>query len=179
MPSYIQNNPAGRQPAVKIDGIVPPRAAGAPELGFVLDRSESMKRLVDQAIAGFNDLVGEQRTLQDAAGQGSGFSLTLFNDNIRLLYNALPIAEVPPLTRELYEPAGGTALNDAIGSMIQTIGKRATRSTRVLIAILTDGAENSSRSFSVADILQMIAYRRKTYDWQFIFIGPPNSEAYV
>ena len=36
----------------------------------------------------------------------------------------------------------------------------------VLIAILTDGAENSSRSFSVADILQMITYRRKTYDWR-------------
>ena len=181
MPRYIQNNPAGRQlqPAVKRDGIAPAYVAGAPKLGFVLDRSESMKSLVDQAIAGFNGLVDEQRALQDAAGQGAGFSLTLFNDTIRLLYDALPIAEVPPLSRKLYEPAGGTALNDAIGSMIQTIGKRATRSTRVLIAILTDGAENSSRSFSVADILQMITYRRTTYDWQFIFIGPREALDYA
>src|SRR6516225_2475102 len=138
-----------------------------------------MKNLVYHAIAGFNGLVDEQRALLGAACQGSSFSLTLFNDNVRLLYDALPIAEVPPLSRKLHEPAGGTALNDAIGSMIQTIGKRTRRSTRVLIAILTDGAENSSRSFSVADILQMITYRRTTYDWQFIFIGPREALDYA
>ena len=102
-------------------------------------------------------------------------SLALFNDTSRLLYDALPIAEAPPLTRELYKPSGNTALNDAIGQMIRAIGKRAKRQTRVLIAILTDGAENASRKFSKADILQMITYRRTTYDWQFIFIGPPEA----
>jgi hypothetical protein len=76
MPRYIQNNPAGRQlqPAVKRDGIAPAYVAGAPKLGFVLDRSESMKSLVDQAIAGFNGLVDEQRALLRAAGQGTSFS---------------------------------------------------------------------------------------------------------
>src|SRR5262245_10729124 len=98
---------------------------------------------------------------------------------VKLLYDAVPIAQVPPLTRQLYVPAGGTALNDAIGSMIQPIGKRAKRSTRVLIAILTDGAENSSQTFSQADILQMITYRRITYDWQFVFIGPPHAASYA
>jgi len=181
MPRYIQNNPAARQlqPAVKRDGIAPAHAAGAPELGFVLDRSESMKSLVDQAIAGFNGLVDEQGAFLGAAGQGTSFSLTLFNDTVRLLYDALPIAEVPPLSRRLYEPAGGTALNDAIGSMIQTIGKRTRHGTRVLIAILTDGEENASRKFSKVDILQMITYRRTTYDWQFIFIGPPEALDYA
>src|SRR6516162_10360065 len=113
MPRYIQNNPAARQlqPAVKRDGIAPAHAAGEPELGFVLDRSESMKRLVDQAIAGFNGLVDEQRTLQGAVGQEAGFSLTLFNDSVRLY----PLPRYPQLSRKLYEPAGGTALNDAIG----------------------------------------------------------------
>jgi hypothetical protein len=44
---------------------------------------------------------------------------------------------------------------------------------------VTDGLENSSRSFSVDDILQMITYRRKMYDWQFIFIGPKEAESYA
>jgi hypothetical protein len=123
-----------------------------------------MKRLVDQAIAGFNGLVDEQRTLQGAVGQEAGFSLTLFNDSVRLY----PLPRYPQLSRKLYEPAGGTALNDAIGSMTQTIGKRTKRGTRVLIAILTDGEENASREFSKPDILQMITYRRTTFDWQFI-----------
>jgi hypothetical protein len=63
--------------------------------------------------------------------------------------------------------------------MIQAIGKRARRSSRVLIAILTDGNENTSHGFSESDIFQMITYLRTTYDWQFIFIGPPGSEAYA
>ena len=107
------------------------------------------------------------------------FSLELFNDTAKVLYGAVPIAEVPPLTRELYLPAGGTALNDAIGTMIHAIGRRAKRSTRVLVAILTDGDENSSRTFSQADILQMITYRWTTYDWQFVFIGPETALQYA
>src|SRR6516162_6469271 len=137
-----------------------------------------MSSLVDEVLAAFNRLLEEQRSIKDAAGC-SAFSLVLFNFTVRLLYDGAPIAEAKPLTPDLYEPAGGTALNDAIGTMIQTIGKRARRGTRVLVAILTDGAENSSRSFSVADILQMITYRRTTYDWQFIFIGPPEALDYA
>jgi hypothetical protein len=95
-----------------------------------------------------------------------------------LLYDAIPIAEVPSLSPATYEPNGGTALNDAIAGMIQRIGKRAKRSTRVLIAILTDG-EESSRQFSRDDIMSMVTYRRTTYDWQFIFIGPEDALEYA
>ena len=109
----------------------------------------------------------------------ASFSFALFSHEVSFLYNGIPLPEVPPLTPALYEPDGGTALNDAIGSMIQAIGKRAKRSTRVLIAILTDGGENMSKSFSRADILSMITYRRTTYDWQFIFIGPEEALSYA
>jgi len=63
--------------------------------------------------------------------------------------------------------------------MIQAIGRRIRHRTRVLVAILTDGEENDSRKFSIPDIRQMIAYRRTTYDWQFIFIGPPEALDYA
>jgi Mg-chelatase subunit ChlD len=79
---------------------------------------------------------------------------------------AIPLPQVPVLTRTLYEPDGATALNDAIADMIRTISKAApSRATRVLIAILTDGGENSSRT-STDDVASMITYRRTTYDWQ-------------
>ena len=177
MPVYIQNNPQTKIQSQSGSGGegVAPETVLTPELGFVLDKSGSMQNLVNEAVAGFNTLVDEQRDLKPPAN----FSLALFNDTVSSLYDAIPIAEAPPLTRELYRPAGGTALNVAIGSMIQVIGKRAKRSTRVLIAILTDGAENSSQTFSQANILQMITYRRITYDWQFVFIGPPHAASYA
>jgi uncharacterized protein YegL len=175
-PTYLQNQPAG-------SNVVDPRfqlkeervRLAAPELGFVLDRSGSMNSLLKEAVTGFNTLVDEQRTVTPPAS----FSFSLFSNDIKLVYDAVPLPEVPSLTPEMYEPDGGTALNDGIGLVIQTIGKRAKRSTRVLIAILTDGAENSSRSFSQADILSMVTYRRTTYDWQFVFIGPEDALSYA
>jgi hypothetical protein len=181
MPSYIQNQPASSkivQPNFQLKNGV---CAGAvpvpltPELGFVLDRSSSMLSLVTEAVTGFNTLVDEQRTLVPPAS----FSFALFNNDVRFIHDGVPLSEVPSLSSALYEPCGGTALNDGIGSMIQQIGKRAKRSTRVLVAILTDGAENCSRSFSQADLLQMVTYRRTTYDWQFVFIGPEEALAYA
>jgi len=177
MPSYIQNNPQTKiqsRPGGSGEGAALPERIGAPEIGFVLDRSGSMDLLKDNAVAGFNTLIDEQKK----CAPPSRFSLALFNSSVDLVYDAVPIANVPELTDAIYEPSGGTALNDAIGSMIHAIGKRVQRSTRVLIAILTDGAENSSSKFSTADILQMVSYRRLNYDWQFIFIGPASSIDY-
>src|SRR5262245_60369461 len=96
-----------------------------------------------------------------------------------VFHDALPLAEVSELTSQSFVPRGGTALNDAIAAMIMRIGKRAKRSTRVLIAILTDGGENSSREFSQDDVMRMVTYRRNTYDWQFIFIGPEEALSYA
>src|SRR5215469_12685549 len=115
MPTYISNQPAGAcivEPKFRLKqaGSAGPASLQPPELGFVLDRSASMQSLVNEALTGFNTLVDEQRTVTPPAS----FSLQLFNDTTHLLYDALPIAQVPVLTHALYEPSGGTALNDAI-----------------------------------------------------------------
>jgi uncharacterized protein YegL len=180
MPTYIQNQPAGAkvvQPnfQLKGGGGAVPDALSAPLLGFVLDRSGSMNSLVEEAIVGFNTLLEQQQ----ATNPNTLLSLSLFDHENLSIHDAVPLSAVPSLTRQTYVPRGGTALNDAIGAIIQQIGKRARRSTRVLIAILTDGEENCSRRFSQDDIMRMIAYRRTTYGWQFIFIGPQNALEYA
>ena len=174
MPTYIQKSSAQLQSAPGADKIL--EKTGTSELGIVLDQSGSMSSLINETIAGFNGLIDEQRSLE---ARPANCSLGLFNNTVKMSYEAVPITDVAPLTRESYQPDGGTALNDAIASMIHSIGKRTRRSTRVLIAILTDGEENSSRKFSVSDIRQMIAYRRGVHGWQFIFIGPPEAGPYA
>ena len=134
-----------------------------------------MHSLVTEAVSGFNTLLAEQKSVSAS----SLFSLALFDHEDLLLHDAVPLAEVPELTPAVYVPRGGTALNDAIGAMIQRLGKRAKRSTRVLIAILTDGMDTGSCRFSQADLLSMVTYRRTTYDWQFVFIGPETALAYA
>jgi hypothetical protein len=180
MPTYLQDQPASSkivEPKFQLKearGAVPDTIQ-PPELPFILDRSPSMGPLATEAIDGFNALVAEQQTVNPSAK----FTFSLFCSDEQLVHNGIPLNSVSLLTGETYVLSGGTALNDAIGSMIQRIGKRAKRSTRVLIAILTDGEENSSRQFSRDDIMRMITYRRTTYDWQFVFIGPEEARGYA
>ena len=180
MPTYLQNQPAGAKTVqtnfqLKEEGGAVPEIVGQPLLGFVLDRSGSMNALAEDAIVGFDALLFEQKKINPQ----TLFSLSIFDHEIMAIHDAVPLIDVPNLSSEIYVPRGATALNDAIGAMIQQIGKRAKRSTRVLIAILTDGEENSSRQFSRDDIMSMVTYRRTTYDWQFIFIGPEDALEYA
>jgi hypothetical protein len=82
-----------------------------------------------------------------------------------------------PLNHSTYVPRGSTALYDAIGKTIDSLGKTLAetpadqRPGKVIIAILTDGAENASRSFTLHDINQRIRHQTDTYHWEFLFLG--------
>jgi hypothetical protein len=59
-------------------------------IGFALDRSESMKPLTTVAVNGLNQLLEEQRS-------DSLFTLSLFNDNVSTIHDAVPICDVQPM----------------------------------------------------------------------------------
>jgi hypothetical protein len=42
---------------------------------------------------------------------------------------------------------------------------------KVIIAILTDGLENSSRTYTREQIGEMIAHQQSKYSWDFIFLA--------
>ena len=41
----------------------------------------------------------------------------------------------------------------------------------MIIAILTDGEENASQHFSMADINRRITHQTEKYQWEFMFLG--------
>ena len=141
------------------------------ELGFTLDRSESMEGIWEDAVRGFNTLLAEQpRT----PGVDARFSSSLFNGLVQQIHTRTPLAEVRPLDPAAYRPSGSTALLDGIGKMMQVIGKTWDEAAlpvrpRVLIAILTDGAENSSIHFDQEKIFREVHFRRLACNWQFLF----------
>lgn len=149
------------------------------QIAFILDRSGSMASMHHAAITGFNEFLLGQQNTTDAHGTPlpALFSLILFDDRYDVLYDSLPIAQVPPLTPVTYQPCGSTALLDAIGITIDRLGARLAampeidRPGHVLIAILTDGAENASTQFSWAEIQQRIRHQTDVYQWEFLFLG--------
>lgn len=143
------------------------------EIAFILDRSGSMQSRVDFAIKGFNDFLREQG---EVPGQAR-FTLVLFDDQYDVACASVPVREVTDLDRRSFVPRGSTALLDAIGRTIDELGARlaampeAERPGQVIVAILTDGEENSSERFSLAEISSRIAHQRDVYKWQFFFLG--------
>jgi uncharacterized protein YegL len=143
------------------------------EIAFILDRSGSMSSHLNAAIDGFNGFLREQK---DTPGQAR-FSLVLFDDQYDKVCSSIPVAEVIELDKSSFVPRGSTALLDAIGWTIDELGSRlagmaeSDRPGQVIVAILTDGEENSSEQFSLADISSCIAHQRDVYKWQFFFLG--------
>ena len=82
-----------------------------------------------------------------------------------------------------YCPGGGTAMNDAIATAINKIGKwlndmpEEERPSKNLIVIMTDGEENSSKEYTLAKVQEMIKHQTEKYDWTFVYMGMDISNA--
>ena len=143
------------------------------EIGFVLDRSRSMNAMKDEAIGGINAFLESQQKLPGEAR----LTLVLFDHEYIVAHDGVPIKDVPPLDNHSHVPRGTTALLDAIGRTINTIGQRLEKTPeperpgKVIVVILTDGLENTSQEFNREGIFKMIKHQREVYSWEFIFLG--------
>lgn len=131
----------------------------------ILDRSGSMANRVDEVIGGFNAFMKQH---QDAPGRAS-FSLVLFDNVLEVPVHDAPVKQFNQLDRTNFVPRGGTALLDAIGFTMSRIDAQQ-RGRRVICCIVTDGEENSSRTFSTMAIRQMIEVRQGQ-GWEIIYLG--------
>ena len=143
------------------------------EIAFILDRSGSMESCREAAMNGFNLFLHKQQQTEGLAK----LTLVLFDDEYLVPINALPVAEVIALNHDTYLPRGSTALLDAIGRTIDDLGARLAampeqdRPGQVIVAILTDGLENSSQTYTWQQIARAIKQQTEQYRWTFLFLG--------
>lgn len=143
------------------------------ELVFILDMSGSMGRLTEDTIGGYNTLIEEQKK-----EKGDALVTTvLFDDRYIVLHDRVPLKDVKPLTDKEYRPLGTTAMLDAVGKTINSVGANLAntpeeeRAGTVMVTIITDGMENASKEYSWQDVQDMIKHQREKYSWIFSFIG--------
>ena len=119
------------------------------EMVFVLDRSGSMSGLAADTIGGFNELIEKQKKIE-----GDAY-----------------------VTDKEYFARGSTALLDAVGRTIDSVGARLAaapeeeRPEHVVFVITTDGKENSSREYTAKQVREMVEHQQQKYSWQFVFLG--------
>jgi uncharacterized protein YegL len=139
-------------------------------ISFVVDRSGSMTSIAQ-------DMSGGLKTLLDKQKKELGkctVSLSQFDGEYETVYEMVEINNVPGYN---LVPRGATALNDAIGRTINSLGAKLAsisendRPGKVLFVIVTDGEENSSKEFTKQQVREMIERQTNVYNWQFVFLG--------
>jgi len=141
---------------------------------FIIDESGSMLNQWDTVISGFNEQLDTMKVEESTTEVRYLVSLTKFSYQSTVVYKDIPLAEVPRLTKQTYTPGGGTALLDAIGNTIDTA---APGETDVMITIMTDGEENSSREWKRSSIKTLIDLRQNENKWGFVYLGA-NQDAW-
>jgi len=140
---------------------------------LVLDETGSMECVRDQTISGYNEYIASLKKQGDTS-----FTLVKFDSTkVETVHDAVPIKDVPELSRDTYIPGQMTPLYDAIGQTIKTIDAQKGK-PNVIFAVLTDGYENASREYSQKQISDMITERQDKKGWTFAFLGA-NQDAWA
>lgn len=142
---------------------------------ILLDRSGSMESIAGDVIGGFNAFLKDQQI----NGSDARVTLVQFDsqDPQEVIASSVPIAEITQLTSDTFQPRGGTPLLDATGQLIarakmnvQLRKDNGLEEEDVVFVTITDGAENSSREFSLRTISDLIA-QCEEQGWVFVFLS--------
>lgn len=126
-------------------------------VAMVIDRSGSMKDSWTDVLGGYKQIVDDNKK---EPGKCT-FTVAVFDDSYELKTS----------------PRGWTALLDAVGKTINEVGDKLKkldekdRPAKILIYIISDGQENSSKEFKKSDIVKMIEEQESKYSWVFSYMG--------
>jgi hypothetical protein len=126
---------------------------------LIVDKSGSMYDCIEKTITGFNEQVKRILAMEkEFVEQEMTIGLTTFNDEICHHYFQEPPGKVRKLNTDTYRPSGSTALLDAIGITSRRIESEFfTNDVTVVVVILTDGYENSSKTYKLEDIKALVS----------------------
>lgn len=137
---------------------------------LIVDRSGSMKTIAADMEGGIGQFIRDQ-----AGGPGRAtVTLRQFDTEHDEVYSFADAASAPHYS---LVPRGGTALLDAVGAGIARTGEELAampedqRPGLVLVLIVTDGEENSSREYTKAAVKAAIERQERDYGWKFSYLG--------
>ena len=143
---------------------------------IILDESGSMSSIRNAALCGANETIQGIKAAQAESPQDNQmlsfvtFDSSSRRDDVRAIIRCSRIEEVGLLSSRDYNPCGCTPLYDAMGMSIECMKENVKEGDSVLVTVITDGYENSSRLFTASMIKEMVDGLR-SQGWMFTYIG--------
>lgn len=142
---------------------------------IILDESGSMSGLEKASVDGVNETIQTIRSSYEQLPEQeqlltfvtfSSYGKSFFRTKAQMV----PISMVQSFSISDYTPNGTTPLYDTMGKTLTEMEKYATESDIVLVTIITDGYENSSRNYDAKKIKELVG-RLDEKNWVFTYIG--------
>lgn len=130
---------------------------------MLVDESGSMSNNREEIIQSVNKFISEQQTLDTACT----FTLSTFDHKYKIIMDNILIKDATPIDVSIYQPLGCTSLYDAIGKTI----RKYKNEREVVLIIVTDGWENTSREFKKKNISDLISEYKNKHSWKFIYLA--------
>lgn len=139
-------------------------------LHVVVDRSASM-HADNKYVALSEEMTNLIKEQIDLPGKFT-YSITEFNQEI-----SHPVVFTEIFVPYTLVPRGNTALLDAVGGDVASLGERLSKMPEenrpglVIFMIVTDGEENASKEYTIDQVREMIQHQQEVYGWDFMFLG--------
>jgi uncharacterized protein YegL len=140
-------------------------------VNFIQDRSGSMASAWEETLSGFRAFVNDLREKAKGTEVEYLFSLTTFDTQVETPILAAPIDDVDVDELKKHGPRGMTALWDAVGTTIKNTEDNPQGAEKIVVVIVTDGQENSSREWSKERLHKAIDAKLSAGNWTFTYLG--------
>ncbi len=141
---------------------------------IILDESGSMHAIKDATIRGFNEVVQTIKGVAEKYPEQEHYiTFVTFNSmGVKTHLDRMPVQTLNEIDGNRYQPNSSTPLYDAMGEAFSHLRKVTDTQpdSNVLVTILTDGEENSSREYNGRTIKAIID-DLKEKNWTFTYIG--------
>jgi uncharacterized protein YegL len=140
-------------------------------VNFIQDRSGSMQSVWTETLNGFRTFVKDLKEKGQKDGVEYLFSLTTFDTVVDMPYKSVPLSSVDENILQSHGPRGSTALYDAVGATIQETDANRNGAEKVIVVVVTDGHENSSREWTKERLHIAVDAKLNAGDWTFTYLG--------
>ena len=142
---------------------------------IIVDESGSMECIRKQAFTGMNETLQTVRMMQEKYPNQLQYVtlITFDSEHTKLHYDNTPADKTKDMDWKAYNPYAATPLYDAIGMGVSKVNAQVEEGDHVLVTIITDGYENSSREWTLKMVRNPIE-KLKKQNWTFTLIGTDN-----